>query len=62
MSTFLGGYREVLVDPSKEVFEEVYYGVVTQEVICVASNYQDIFGESLPKVIKSIVYDILEKS
>ena len=32
--TFLGGHREVLVYPRKEVLEEVGSEVDTQEVIC----------------------------
>ena len=36
--TFLGGQGEVIVEPFKKVFEKVYYGLVTQELICGASN------------------------
>ena len=35
---------EVLTDISKGVLEEVGAGVGTQEVICGASNYYNVFG------------------
>ena len=37
--TFLGGYTGVLVDPRREVLEEVGAGVDTHEVICGAYNH-----------------------
>ena len=37
--TFLIGYREVIVDPSKEFLEEVGARLVTQEFIYVSFNY-----------------------
>ena len=36
---FLGVNREVLVDPIKEILEEMGAGVVTQECNCGAYNY-----------------------
>ena len=60
--TFLKGHREVFVDPCKEVFEQVDYGVGTQEVICGASKYQDTFGGSGIKGKGSMVYDTIDKT
>ena len=62
MSILLGGQREVIADTCTEVFEEVDDGAGTQEVICGASNYQDISGGNCLKGVKSMVYDILDKT
>ena len=37
--TFLGGHKEVLIQPIKEVLEEVGAVVCTHRVICGASKY-----------------------
>ena len=62
MRTFLGGHREVFVDPCKEVLEEVDDGVGTQGVICGASKYHNILGGGFLKVVNIIFYDMLDKS
>ena len=62
MRTFLGGHRELFVDPCKEIFEDLDAGVGIQEVICGASNYYNVFGRFCLKVIESMVYDTLDKT
>ena len=62
LSTFLGGHREVLVEPWKEVFEEVYSGVGTQELICGSYNYQEIIGGSCLQCLNSMVYYMIDKT
>ena len=37
-------------------------GIGTNEVICLASNYNDIFGESFPKGVNSTVYDVIDET
>ena len=56
---FLGGHREVFVNPRKEVFAYLDYGVGAQEVICGASNYYNVIGGVFLKGIKSMVFDML---
>ena len=62
MRTFLRGHREIIVDPRKEVFEEADDVVGTQELICGASNYQEILGGIILEVVKSMVYEMLEET
>ena len=62
MRNIVGGYKEVLVDPYKKVFEEVDVGVGTHEVICGSSNYQDIFGGSCLIDVNIMVYDMLDET
>ena len=51
-----------LLIPLKEVFETLDAVVDTHEVICGSSKYQDILGGSFPWIVKSMVYDILDKT
>ena len=62
LMTFLGGHREVTVDTCKEVFEEDGSGVGTKELICGASNYQDILGGICLTGVNSMYYDMLDKT
>ena len=60
LRTFLGGHREVFVYPCKELFEEVDSVVGTQEVICGASNYQNVLSVGCLKGVDIMVYDMID--
>ena len=61
-SNFLVDHREVFVDASKEVFEDVDYGLFAHEVICEASNYWNVIFGFVLKGVDSMVYDMIDES
>ena len=61
-SNFLGDHSEVFVDPSKEVFEEVDYGLFTHEIIYGTYKYYNIIVGFVLIGVESIVYDMIDES
>ena len=59
---FLGGHRGVFFEPYKEVFEEVDAVIGTHELICGASNYQNVLCGGCLKGVKSMVYEIIDEA
>ena len=56
LRALLGGYRELIVDTCKDS------GVGTHEFIYGASNYNDILGGGCIKVVKIMVYVMIDKT
>ena len=51
-----------LLIPTKKVSEEVDDVLGTQDVLCGASNYQNVFSGGCCKGVESMVYDMLDKA
>ena len=59
--TFLGGNNELIVNPLKEILEEVGAGVGTDEVICRVSKYQNFFFGLCLKDVEKMVYAMIDQ-